>query len=407
MGLRFSRPQVSRLFIVLGFVTGVMASGYGVMFTVLDDFRDEFNISSGNLGIVVGTGFLAGFGSQVLLGPLADRGHARKLVIIGTLITFAGTVGLAFGTSLLPLLAGRFFMGIGIGMANPAIRRILILAEPEKIGQNLGRLLSIDVAGFALGPVVSALTVGTFGLKAPFLLIAALTLLVVPFIARTHVNERDISEMPSERFAFDLLKERPILGAMCFGIAVFLMIGTFDSMWSLVMDDMKAPEWMANVGITIFALPLIIIGPYGGRIVQKHGPFRLAAGGLTIGSLCIAGYGLLGVPWMMLVLGAFHGMNDALTVSGAGVGVGMVSPPHRQAGAQGLLGGAQTLAGGLAAIGAGRSYEHFGRAPTFLACTVLMLALVAAGSVLCGPAMHQRDRRTSTDSEHEPLPIPV
>ncbi len=378
----------SRLFLVMGLVTGIMSSGYGVMFTVLDNFRSKYHISSGSLGLVVGVGFLAGFAAQVTLGPLADHGHARQLVFIGTLTSVVGTIVIAFGTGLFQLVAGRFLMGIGVGMSSPAIRRILILAEPEKIGQNLGRLLSIDVAGFAVGPIVSAILVGPFGLRAPFLVIAGGTLILVPVIARTHVDEHSVEAGASrQRFAFDLLTRREIVGALCFGVALMTMIGTFDSMWSFVMDDLHAQEWIANVGITLFALPLIFLGPVGGRMVQKYGPFRLAASGLLVGSLFICAYGLLSVPILMLCVGVFHGINDGLTVSGAGVGIGMIVPADRQAGAQGLLGGAQTLAGGLSAIVAARSYQSFGRTNTFLGCALVMVALVALGSWLCGTSM--------------------
>ena len=51
-----------------------------------------------------------------------------------------------------PLLAGRFVMGVGVGMAVPAIRRIVILGDPVNLGHNLGRLLAADVAGFAARP---------------------------------------------------------------------------------------------------------------------------------------------------------------------------------------------------------------------------------------------------------------
>ena len=89
-----------------------------------------------------------------------------------------------------------------------------------------------------------------------------------------------------------------------------------------------------------------------------------------------------------MAFGLFHGVTDGLTVTGTSVAVGIVAPPDRQAGAQGLLGGLQTLTGGIAATAAGASYQHFGRAATFIACAVVMVILVALGSWLTGPAWH-------------------
>ena len=73
-----------RTLYLLQAATALGAMSYGVMFTVLDDFRDEFNIAESKLGIIVGIGFLTGFLSQIFFAPLADKGHSKKLVITGT-----------------------------------------------------------------------------------------------------------------------------------------------------------------------------------------------------------------------------------------------------------------------------------------------------------------------------------
>ena len=52
--------------------------GYGALFSMLDDIRDEYGDRRDALGAVIGIGFFAGFLAQVLIAPLADRGHARR-----------------------------------------------------------------------------------------------------------------------------------------------------------------------------------------------------------------------------------------------------------------------------------------------------------------------------------------
>ena len=46
-----------------------LGAGYGVLFTMLDDFRDEYGISESALGAVIGIGFFAGFLSQLVIAP--------------------------------------------------------------------------------------------------------------------------------------------------------------------------------------------------------------------------------------------------------------------------------------------------------------------------------------------------
>ena len=371
--MQSTRRLVQTLFLT----TGILAATYGAMFATLAEFRDDYGISEGGIGLIVAIGFLTGFVVQLTLAPLADRGHARKLVIIGVLITIAGTLGMATSKTLALLLISRIAMGVGAGLSSPALRRIFILLDPTAMGSNLGKLLATDVAGFVMGPIIGALTVDRFGVAAPFLLLAGALAICLPLLLSVHVEESTAVGPRNERFAVDLLRDRGVLSAVLLGVAVFVMIGTFDSLWVLVMTDMEAGSFIAKSGIVVFALPLILLGSLGGRLTQTLGPFRASTLGLVFGSLCMASYGFLPDPYLMIGVGIVHGINDGLTITGTGVAVGMNVPAHRQGAAQGLLGGMQTLAGGLAALAAGSLYNATSRQFVFATCALVMLALVA------------------------------
>src|SRR5262245_40381709 len=376
------RPK--SMVLTFGLLLAMLGAGYGVLFTMLDDYRDQYGISESALGAVIGLGFLTGFLSQILIAPLADRGYARRAVLGGLAINVCGLLVMAFSKSFVPLLAGRLVMGIGVGMAFPAIRRIVILAEPDRLGHNIGRLLAFDVGGFAAGPAVSAALVGPFGIPAPFLVIAATTAIALPFVARVEVKEA--VEPPAQRFAFDLLRIRPFAGAVVLASAVFLMIGAFDALWAVVLDDLDTNEWIANIGITLFALPLILLGSTGGRLAQRVGPFRVGTIGLLGGAMFMALYGVVPTGGAMFAVAMVHAVNDGLTVSSTGVAVAMVVPAERRAGAQGVLGGFETLTAGITAPIAGVLYEHAGRAAAYGVAAAAMVVLVAFGTTLARSA---------------------
>jgi len=368
----------SRL-LVFSVLTGVFASGYGVMFTVLDDYRDKYGISAAALGAVVAVGFFASFLAQIFLAPLADRGFARRLVVIGMAINVVGLIGMGFGTTLSVLLISRIVTGIATGLALPAMRRIVILSDPENLGRNVGNLLAFDVAGFAFGPAISAVLVGPFGIAAPFLVIAAIMVVLLPVVARFDVDESERSSTTNARFAFDLLASKPYVGALCLGAGLFVMIGTFDALWVLVLDDLRTADWIANLGIVLFAVPMVLLSSYGGRLSQRVGPFRVGSVGLIIASVFMFMYGHLPSGAAMFAVAMLHALNDGLTVSSSGIAVGMVSPDDRMAGAQGLLGGTQTLVGGIAALTAGLLYEAGGRAIAYTVCAVVVFVLAVFG----------------------------
>jgi MFS family permease len=377
--------------VVFGALTALFASGYGVMFTVLDEFRDQYGIGEGALGLIVAMGFLSSFLAQVIIAPLADRGHARLMIALGMAFDIAGLLGMAYGSTFVVLLTSRFVMGVGVGLAYPATRRIVILADPDRLGQNLGRMLAADVAGFAAGPAVSAVLVGPFGIAAPFLVIAGLTAAMYPLIARTQVAETDVATELPPRFAFDLLRIRPYLAALTMGAAVFMMVGAFDALWALVLDDLHASDLIANLGITLFAVPMVLFASIGGRLAQSVGPFRLGTAGLLVGAVAMFAYGHAPSGGIMLAFSLVHATNDGFTVSSCGVAVGMVVPGERQASAQGLLGGVQTLTAGVTAAAIGQIYEHFGRTVAYSSCAAAMLALIVSSALLSGPEWGMRD----------------
>lgn len=377
--------HTKRTILLLQTAVGILAAGYGVMFTMLDDWRAEYGIQETGLGFIVAVGFFTSFVAQLTIAPLADKGFARRLMTLGLVANVVGALLMAQGSTLNAFLLGRFLMGMGAGMAIPAIRRIVIVTDPEHLGTNMGRGLSIEVGGFALGPVLSAVTVGTFGLAAPFLIIAAALAAMALIIWRIHIPETPVEDRTAERFAIDLLKIRPLLGAIMIGLALYLMIGTFDPLWVVMMDDLKAPHWVANAGVSIFGLPFIFFGTRGGRIAQRYGPFRVSAFGLMLGAGYMTIYGFLGRPYLMLGVAVTQSIVDALTVTGTGIAVAQVAPVERQAGAAGLLGGMQTLVAGIAATLAGVTYEHFGRATAFTITGVVMVLMVVSGCILAGP----------------------
>jgi MFS family permease len=362
-----------------GGLMATLAAGYGVLFTIVDDYKTEYGISESSIGIVIGLGFLSGFLSQVMIAPFADRGHARVVVLLGVAVNVAGLLLMALGTTLTPILIGRFISGLGIGAASPAVRRIVILADPDNLGTNLGRLLSADVFGFAMGPAISAALVGPLGIAAPFIVISVVAVVLLAIVARVPVNETAFDARPKKRLAFDLLKDRSFAGATMLAGVTFVMIGGFDALWALVHDELGTAEWIANLGITLFAIPLVLLGPFAGRTAQTFGPFRLSAIGLFAGAGFLLGYGLLPTGGLIFSLAMLHAVSDGMTISGPGVAAGMLVPSDRQAGAQGMLGATQAIMAGLMAVVTGIVYEHAGRTVAYGVVAAVMVVLTCVG----------------------------
>jgi MFS family permease len=377
-------PSPLMLLVAFGGLSAALAAGYGVLFTIAADYRDEYGISENWIGLIIGLGFIAGFLAQITIAPYADRGYAKQLVLAGVFVNVIGLVLMAFGTSLVPILIGRCISGIGIGAAAPAIKRIVVLADPENLGQNMGRLLAADVFGFAMGPAISAVLVGPFGIPAPFLVVAAVTLVLLPMVARVDVVEA--VDPPKRRFAIDLLRRREFAGAVLLGAVAFAMIGAFDALWDIVHKDLETTDWIANLGITLFGLPLIFLGPLGGRLAQSWGPFKLGPIGLFFAAGLMIIYGFLPAGGLIFAVAMVHAVSDGLTISSAGVAVSMIVPADRQAGAHGVVGAAQAVSAGVMASVTGAIYARYGQAAAYTVAGIVMIVMTSAALLLARPA---------------------
>lgn len=377
-------------------LAGTLATGYGVLFTLVGDYKVNYGLSESVLGLILGAGFIIAFISQTVLGPLGDRGHARSLIAAGIVLNIAGLLLMGFGTTGIVIFTGRALSGLATGAAIPAIRRVLIVGSGSDIGRNLGLLLSVEVFGFALGPVISAILAGPFGLGAPFIAISIFNAAIGIFVMMSVTVPEGVAGSAS-RFAFDLLGDRAFAGAVLLGAAAFVMIGAFDVLWDLVHTDLGTNEWLANLGITLFAIPLVLLGPTAGKLAQHAGPFRVAAIGMAAGALFMGMYGFAASGVIIFWITMVHAISDGLTFAASGVAVGLVAPEQRQAGAQGVLGGMQALAAGIVSVITGWVYEHHGQRSAYLLAAVLIASMAAAGFVLAGPARHTTTNNVATD----------
>lgn len=376
-------------------LSAALSAGYGVLFTMGGDYRDRYGISETTFGIIIGIGFLLSFFAQLVIGPFGDRGYARAMVLGGAFVNAAGLLMMGFGTSATMIIAGRVISGLAIGASGPAIKRMVVVGSGPNLGRNLGRLFSADVFGFAMGPVVSALLVGPFGIAAPFIVIATVTVVVALLALRLPAGDgeapRHLGTRPAtRRFAFDLLRYRPFAGAVTLGVAAFVMIGAFDALWDLVHTDLETPEWMANLGITLFAIPLVVLGPTSGKLAQRVGPFLVAAAGMVAAVVFFGIYGVLSVGSVIFAVTLVHATSDGLSFAASGVAVGMTAPEDRQAGAQGVLGGMQSLGAGIMAPIAGWMYETHGQQAAYWTAAGIILVLVIVGLWLARPALRLR-----------------
>ena len=156
------------------------------------------------LGLITGAGFVVGLLGQVFFAPFADRGHSKRLLLLGLCAAVAGSVSFALSTSLVMLVLSRCVTGISNSLFLPSVRAIVASIDREHMAQRLGVLGAVELAGFVIGPTVGRILVGPFGLKVPFLVMGSFAVLGLVLLAPRSLPEPPTD--PYKRLAFDLLR---------------------------------------------------------------------------------------------------------------------------------------------------------------------------------------------------------
>jgi MFS family permease len=206
---------------------------------------------------------------QIPFGLMSDRYGRKKIIIIGLVLFFIGSVIAALSTSIYGVLLGRAFQGAGAISA-------VIMALVADLTQEVHRTKAMAIIGisigmsFGLGIVAGPVISGFGGVQSVFGVTAALTLLAILTVIYIVPNppnsklHRDAEFVPKE--AMQVLKN-PDLLRLNYGIftlhmilmAIFVVVPSLMRKAGLVAGH----EWQVYLPVFIismaFAVPFIIL----------------------------------------------------------------------------------------------------------------------------------------------------
>lgn len=360
--------------LALYLVTGALALSNGAVFALLADFQDRLGFPGWGLGLLAGAAFASGFVAQVGLAPMADRGHAKRLLVAGLVTAAVGTVLMGVGSTLWVLVFARVLTGVGYGMYIPAARRAVIGVAGAQAGQLLGRLTSFSVGGFVLGPPLAGAVAEVAGPRAPFLVLAAIVLVCVPGILGASVVE---STRPERAGSVRALLAIPTLqAAVALGAAFYLAIGVFEAVWARLLTDLGASTTRIGLSLLAFGIPMALFAPIGGRLADRYGGMRTATISMVATVPIMVLYGQVTSFWWLMGIVFVHAVADATTSPGAQLAVSRAAPAEDTASAQGVLEAAGYLMAAAAAFGAAPIYERWGADVLFTGAAAAMVLLV-------------------------------
>jgi MFS family permease len=338
-------------------------TGLGVILALLAELQEAYSLPTAGPGLVAAAAFLTSFVGFVWFSRYADRGHAKALLIGGTLGGAAALIMAALARDLWTLVAARALLGLAEGAFVPAVRRVVLDWTPDRPGEVLGRIVAAAVAGFALGPLIGAVLAEHFGLEVPFLVPAGILLLAVPVVTRLRAPTPP-PMVPGQRL-LSLLRSRLVVAGIAIGAVEFASFGAFDAIWARLLTDRGASTTFVGLSFTIIAGPLVFLATPFGRMVDRRSPMLVAGVGVVLLVPAFAAYGWLGAPIALALAGVVHAIGSAAIGPAGAALVAHGSPPDMVARGQGLLEAVGFLAAGAAALPSGWAYETIERSVWF------------------------------------------
>ena len=134
-----------------------LAAGQGSVYTFLPLFALQINLTSSQVGIILGTNIFLIAMLQRLFGGVADRVNPLSMIIAGSLISGIAVLGFPLGQGLAAVMACNILMGIGNGISMPGG-----LVLTGRVGKSLGMgsTMGFTDTGWSLGMIVSPILSG-------------------------------------------------------------------------------------------------------------------------------------------------------------------------------------------------------------------------------------------------------
>ena len=412
--------------------------GFGGLLPVLPIYFSEQGVDLGTLGLVIAAWPAARLLSEPLFGWLADRTARVPLMVIGLVATGVfGALPLVW-TGPVAFLLLRAGAGLGAAIYDPAARGFLTDATPpDRRGEAFGLSGAAQMGGLLLGPSIGAFGAERFGGIAFVFVFSAIAAIVAgagvalrvreegpahkagasPWSDRTtlppdspYVEGRAAAALAAdagaggggERLAPSAtmrLLNRGLIAAIILNLGGYYGGGTYEVIWSLFLQGLGADLALIGLTFAMFGLPVLVLSPYAGRLVDRRGSSAFIVLGMVLPAVTGILYTFMrdpsfAVPLILIEATGFAFLNPALYAV-----VAAHSPPGRSSTAQGLFGAAGTLGFIIASVTTGFLAERSILLP-FYTFSAVMVVTLAIAVVVAGGRLQGRSRES-------PAQVPV
>lgn len=327
---------------------------------------------------------------QPLFGYLSDRRSLAWVIPAALVLATAGTSAIGFSRSMVPMLLGALFSGVGIAAFHPEASRFANYFGGTQRATAMSWFTTGGYLGFALGPIVVTPLLLAFGLHGtawlllPSVAIAALVVRALPRFerARTLAHGQRRRRTGSDDWrGFGIM-----VGVVALRSAVFFAAVTFTPVYAIAVTHVD--KALGSVALAAMLLGGAAGTLWGGRLADRFDRRRVVRISLVFATLLagaiVAAGALLPLFWIFVLLSTAFGVAIGLSASVVVV-LGQEYLPQRIGIASGVTLGLSVTIGGFAAPLFGAIGDHRGLVAVFAAATLFAAMALLASAFMTPP----------------------
>jgi MFS family permease len=277
-----------RLLLLVCSITLADTMLYAALVPLLPHYAEEFGLSKGQAGLLVGA-----YAGGALLGALpgglaAARFGPKRAVLAGLAVMAVASLGFGFADDAVTLGAARLVQGAGSALSWAGALAWLVAGTPAaRRGEMLGTAIGAAIFGALLGPALGAVA-ERVGPEPTFIGVAALALALAVWAFQTPSVE---TQTQSPRALASAVRAPVILGALWLMVLPALLFGVVAV---LVPLELGRAGWSAAAIAAAFitaAAVEMVVAPLLGRFSDRRGrllPVRFALTGGAVVSVALA-----------------------------------------------------------------------------------------------------------------------
>src|SRR6478609_1631141 len=249
---------------------------------LLPDDVDALSMSKAQAGAVIGIYSAATLVMALPSGRVADRFGPRRITIAGVALMTASTLVYAFAHSFWMLLAARGGQGTASAISWTAgLAWLSSGTPPERRGATLGMAMTCGSVGALLGPVLMGPLSSWLGIRTPFVLLAAVALMLTGLAAWP----ADVRTAPEQHVGF---AETIRIAARSRMMACAVLVMSLVAVVSGLVETL-VPLRLGDAGYSAAAISLVLglAGVLAAATQVTVGRAYDRVGGLRVASLSI------------------------------------------------------------------------------------------------------------------------